>query len=276
LLFDLVAGIAIRPTVGLQVKPIDERTEMADLDEATLPAPTKTRVIKAPAIRRAELIDCAQALFLSKGYERTTINDVIEAAGLSKGAFYHHFTAKEDLLEAVAMRFGQQALAGLAQTDADASLDALQRLNRVLAMGREWKIEHLPQLVATFSVLLRPENGVLYHRIVGAMFTALAPAVTAIIEQGEREGLFDVADARTAAEVLLGLAEGRRPLVLKAQELVADGDVDGALDLIMHRVRVEESIVDRVLGLPPHSVAFVGSAEEMKLMLEAWRATLAS
>ena len=248
---------------------------MADLDEAIPLAATKTRVIKAPAVRRAELIDCAQQLFLSKGYERTTINDVIDAAGLSKGAFYHHFTAKEDLLEAVAMRFGQQALAGLAQTDADASLDALQRLNRVLAMGREWKIEHLPQLVATFSVLLRPENGVLYHRIIGAMFTALAPAVTAIIEQGEREGLFDVADARTAAEVLLGLAEGRRPLVLKAQELVAAGDVDGALELIMHRVRVEESIVDRVLGLPPSSVAFVGSAKEMKLMLHAWRATLA-
>jgi AcrR family transcriptional regulator len=238
---------------------------MADLEEAVLPPPTKTRVIKAPAM---------QALFLSKGYERTTINDVIEAAGLSKGAFYHHFSAKEDLLEAIATRFGQQALAGLAETDADASLDALQRLNRVLAMGREWKIEHLPQLVATFSVLLRPENGVLYHRIIGAMFTALAPAVTAIIEQGEREGLFDVADARTAAEVLLGLAEGRRPLVLKAQGLVADGDVDGALALIMHRVHVEESIVDRVLGLPPHSVAFVGSADEMKLLLEAWRATL--
>jgi AcrR family transcriptional regulator len=62
----------------------------------------KVRVLKAPAVRRAELIDCAQRLFLTRGYERTTINDVIAAAGLSKGAFYHHFRSKEDMLEAIA------------------------------------------------------------------------------------------------------------------------------------------------------------------------------
>ena len=46
---------------------------------------TKPRVLKAPAVRRAELIDCAQRLFLSKGYERTTINDVIDATGALEG-----------------------------------------------------------------------------------------------------------------------------------------------------------------------------------------------
>ena len=65
-------------------------------------------MLKAPAVRRAELIDCAQRLFLTRGYERTTINDVIAATGLSKGAFYHHFRAKEDLLEAIAARFARR------------------------------------------------------------------------------------------------------------------------------------------------------------------------
>jgi AcrR family transcriptional regulator len=91
----------------------------------------KGRVLKAPAVRRAELINCAQGLFLTRGYERTTINDVIAATGLSKGAFYHHFRSKEDLLEAIAARFARESLSFIEALQADDSLDALRRLNRL-------------------------------------------------------------------------------------------------------------------------------------------------
>src|ERR1700744_3988688 len=121
---------------------------MSQDGETLLRTEPKTRVVKAPEVRRAELLDCAQGLFLSKGYEKTTINDVIAATGLSKGAFYHHFAAKEDLLEAIAERFGQAARADLARVRDEPDLDALQRLNRLLAMGREWKLEHLHELQA--------------------------------------------------------------------------------------------------------------------------------
>src|SRR5689334_10278576 len=99
----------------------------------------KPRVVKAPAIRRAELLDCAQGLFLTRGYERTTINDVISATGLSKGAFYHHYRSKEDLLEAIAARFAGEAFNFTAALQADTALDALSRLNLLLALGRDWK-----------------------------------------------------------------------------------------------------------------------------------------
>jgi AcrR family transcriptional regulator len=234
------------------------------------------RVIKAPAVRRAELIDCAQALFLRKGYEKTTINDVIEATGLSKGAFYHHFRAKEALLEAIVARFGHQALANISDLEAAPSLNALERLNRLLAMGREWKIEHIPELRAMFVTLLKPENGVLYHRIVGAVFAALAPALTLIIEQGVREGVFDVADVRTAADTLLWLAENRRAIAAQAVAMADAGEFEPAIALIMGRVRAEEATVNRILGLPPLSVAFIGSPEELRAMMVAWTQTPAA
>jgi AcrR family transcriptional regulator len=250
-------------------KGVNGASMSAEVENDTLPR-GKPRVVKAAAVRRAELIDCAQRLFLEKGYERTTINDVIAATGLSKGAFYHHFSAKEDLLEAIAERVGQAALAA-SRTPAGAELNALGRLNYVLAMGREWKLDHLHELRAMFTVLLKPENSVLYHRIVGALFIALSPAVIAIVEQGVREGVFAPVDAKVAAETLLGLAEGRRAVVLDALVATELGDIDDALDLIVSRVRAEEAIVDRILGLPPGSVAFMGAAEELRLMLEAWR-----
>ena len=60
------------------------------------------RVIKHPELRRSEILDCAQSLFLARGYDCASLNDVIAAVGLSKGAFYHYFASKEALLEALA------------------------------------------------------------------------------------------------------------------------------------------------------------------------------
>jgi AcrR family transcriptional regulator len=229
-------------------------------------------VIKAPAVRRAELIDCAQRLFLQKGYERTTINDVIAATALSKGAFYHHFRSKEDLLEAIAARFARQAIEQTAPVSADPSLNALQRLNRLLAMTREWKGEHLPELRAMFTTLLRPDNAVLYHRIVGSVFQAMAPTLTAVIEAGHTAGAFDVADAGVAAEALLWLGEGRRRVVVQALEIVDAGDVDAGTGLLLRRLRAEEAMIDRILGLPPGGIQLAGSDDFIRSMIAAWHA----
>src|SRR5215470_12302949 len=111
--------------------------------ETELLSPVKRRVVKPPAVRRAELIDVAQGLFLTRGYERTTINDVISATGVSKGAFYHHFRSKEELLEAISARFAHESVGFIQTLRADPGLDALQRLNLLLSLGRDWKREHI-------------------------------------------------------------------------------------------------------------------------------------
>jgi AcrR family transcriptional regulator len=228
----------------------------------------KVRVLKPPAVRRRELIDCAQTMFLSRGYERTTINDVIVATGLSKGAFYHHFRSKEELLEAIAARFAGQSL-GLLE-DVRAGRDALSSLNVMLAVGREWKLEHMRDLRAMFTTLLKPENAVLYQRIVEAVYAVLTPALAAIIEQGQREGTFAAGDARVAAETLLWLGNGRRPVIIEALAK-AETDPGAGVEMVMRRVRAEEAIIDRILGLPAGSVKVIGSVDELSDIMLAWR-----
>lgn len=230
----------------------------------------RPRVLKAPAVRRAELIDCAQRLFLMHGYERTTINEVISATGLSKGAFYHHFRSKEDLLEAIASRFALQSLAVVDELRATQGLNALQRLNRLLAFGREWKLEHIAELKAMFTTLLKPENAVLYHRIVDAVFAELAPALAAIIDEGEREGVFAAGDARTAADTLLWLSNARRPIVIAALA-EAETDIEAGLAMLVRRIRAEEAITGRILGLPAGGVELMGSPGELRAIVAGWR-----
>ena len=230
------------------------------------------RVVKAPAVRRAQLIDCAQALFLAKGYERTTVNDVIQATSLSKGAFYHHFASKEDLLEAIAARFAGQALANAQAVQGDLQMSALQRLNTLLATARQWKAENLADLRAMFTVLLRPENAALYHRIAGAVFAALTPRIEEIIAEGQADGTFHVVDAGLAAEMLLWLGEGRRIVVVDALAIAERGEVDQATTTLLKRIRAEEATIDRLLGLSPGSIQLAGSEDHLRSLLADWTA----
>jgi len=243
---------------------------MQDEDEFDRAMRSRTRVIKAPAVRRAELIECAQRLFLAKGYERTTINDVIEATGLSKGAFYHHFRAKEELLEAIAARFAEQAVAATQAVWDEDSLDALARLNRLLAMNRQWKADNIRPLTALTSVLLRPESATLYRRIIDAVFPAIVPALAELIASGVRDGVFDVVHVGLTAETLLRLAEGRRLLVSEAMDVARHGDLDRATAMMMSRMRAEEAMMDRLLGLAPGSIDLAGSEAFIRSLVAAW------
>ena len=57
---------------------------------------------------KQQIIETAWGLFWEKGYEKTTVNDIIEAVGTSKGGFYYHFSAKEDLLNALYSVFDRE------------------------------------------------------------------------------------------------------------------------------------------------------------------------
>jgi len=57
---------------------------------------------KHPEETREKIIDTALKLFLEKGYDETTVLDIVDnLGGLTRGAFYHHFKSKEDVLEAI-------------------------------------------------------------------------------------------------------------------------------------------------------------------------------
>ena len=148
-------------------------------------------MVKGLLVRRAQLIDCAQALFLAKGYERTTVNDVIQATSLSKERLLPPLRLGEDLLEAIAARFPPARRSPTQRPfKPDQRPTALQRLNTLLATARQWKAENLADLRAMFTVLLRPENAPLYHRIVGAVFAAMGPKLVEIIADGQADGTF--------------------------------------------------------------------------------------
>src|SRR5207302_8024924 len=92
-------------------------------------------------VRRDAFLDVAQRLVETKGYEAMSVQDVLDALEVSKGAFYHYFESKQALLEAVVDRFADGGMAAIAPILGDPTLPALEKLERVFAGIAGWKAE---------------------------------------------------------------------------------------------------------------------------------------
>ncbi|WP_225708805.1 TetR/AcrR family transcriptional regulator [Bradyrhizobium cenepequi] len=213
-------------------------------------------VKKKPDARRNELLDSAQALFLSKGYEATTVADIMERAGVSKGGFYHHFSAKEYLLEALAERMAADALTRLEPILDERGLDAVARMNAVLSQSRQLKIEDAAAIRAAFDAVFKPENIVLYHRLNRATGKVMLPLFVDILRQGKAEGRFRIDDPATTAEIILHLGASTRDAVARAIEASGTSQLEEAATALDERLRQQGIAIDRILGLPDGTIAF--------------------
>jgi AcrR family transcriptional regulator len=75
---------------------------------------------------KSRIVSAAWKLFYKNGYERTTIDDIVEASETSKGSFYHYFESKDALLESLSYLFDEKYVE-LEET-MDASLSPIEKL----------------------------------------------------------------------------------------------------------------------------------------------------
>jgi AcrR family transcriptional regulator len=213
-------------------------------------------VKKKADVRRSELLDTAQALFFSKGYEATTVADIMERAGVSKGGFYHHFSAKEDLLEALGERMAAETVVRLQPILDDEGLDAVARMNAVLSQARRFKVQDAAAIRAAFDAAFKPENIVLYHRLNRAVSKVMLPLFVDILRQGKTEGRFRIDDPATTAEIIMQLGASTHDAVARAIETSGTPHAGEAAAALDERLRQQGIAVDRILGLPDGTIAF--------------------
>ena len=135
--------------------------------------------------RKLELLKIAYRLFLSKGFENTSVDEIIEAAGIAKGTYYYHFESKEQMLEEV-IDMMLDAEEEKARTVLTSDMPVPQKLISVIASFRPDESEASIQ-----DTLHRPENIVMHEKINRKMHDRIIPILTELTEQGISEGLFD-------------------------------------------------------------------------------------
>ncbi len=156
------------------------------------------RTVMKPEDRRAELIRAAATLFQTRGYENTSMQDVMDMLGIAKGTIYHYFKSKEELFEAVTLDIVERVTARMQEITASAEGNALQRLQQLIQAG---------QVAAENEEILAhlhsSANQIMHLRLLAVAVQKQAPLYAEIVEQGVREGLFTCEHPLECSELIL-------------------------------------------------------------------------
>lgn len=90
------------------------------------------RISKEPEIRKQELIETALKLFLKKGYEKTSIRDILREVKGSPGMFYYYFSSKEEIFEEAIQYYVENYTKELSQIFKDEDLSFQEKYNRIV------------------------------------------------------------------------------------------------------------------------------------------------
>ena len=157
------------------------------------------RVVKDAAERRNEILDVAERLFCTRGYDQTSTNDILAEIGIARGTLYYHFSSKEDILDAMIDRILDEIVRRASQIALDGSIPVLERLTQsVLAANVDTKTGDM-----ILEQMHKPQNALMHAKMQERLLKQLIPLFTKLIEDGISQGLMQTDDPEDTIEMLL-------------------------------------------------------------------------
>jgi AcrR family transcriptional regulator len=213
------------------------------------------RSVKDPLERRRELIACAQELFYSKGYERTTVGDIVDELNVAKGTFYYYFDSKLAVLEAMVDEAIKQSVALLHEIVADETLPVLVKWARAFQVVAAWKAERKAEMLTILHVMQMDENMVLQYKVRTRTVQMLSPEFARIIGQGVEEGVFETEFVEESAGITLSIMQSLSDTLYGI--LLNPDNYKDPVALARRKFAAVETAIERVLGAPPGSLPLI-------------------
>ena len=228
------------------------------------------RIVKeeAYAARRNEILDVAIQLVYSKGYDKMTVQDILDQLPMWKGAYYHYFDTKVAVLEAVVERMANEQVKPIFLSIVDdPQLPAIEKLHQYFYLSTNWKTSNKAFLTQLMQVWYSDDNALTRQKMLATTLENMGPFFTKIIKQGVREGVFSTPYPEVASQVtinlLYDLAYTSGNMLLS--EEVRRGD---NLQQVETLYAAYGDVLERVLGAPKGSIQFM-AAEALKVWLVA-------
>lgn len=212
---------------------------------------------KDGAKRRTQIIEQAQLLFYTKGFENTSVNDIINAVGVSKGAFYHHFDSKQAVMLAVVDLLVSQTNDIIEPILEGQELNALQKFAKVLGAVNGWKLEQRDEMLAVAKVMLGDENHLFQQKMADGSLRQAAPFLAKIIEQGVEERIFDLGEIDQSHAAEIALVVMRHVSETFIRTLLATERPADAKTAIFQKYVAAQTTLERMLGAPAGSLPFI-------------------
>lgn len=154
---------------------------------------------KYPEVTVDKILEVAERLFLEKGYDNTTIQDIVDGlGGLTKGAIYHHFKSKEEIIDALGSKMfsnNNPFEAVKKRTD----LNALEKMRMaiILNQSNEKQVELSKQAIPLLK------NPHVLARMIETNRQILCPYWLELIEEGQKDGSIHTEYAKELSEFLI-------------------------------------------------------------------------
>ena len=185
--------------------------------------------------RKQELLEIAYRLFITKGYENTSVDEIIAEAGIAKGTYYYYFESKEQTLEEViGMMIDKEIEA--AGSILDAPVPVPQKIVGIIASIRPAPEEHSIE-----GALMQPENIIMHQKIKNRIVEKVVPLLTKVVEEGISQGIFSCDN----------IPERVRMMLVLSNEIFDESDfTDKTIDVFI-------DITEKLLGAKENSMDFI-------------------
>jgi len=193
------------------------------------------RRIKEPEVRKSEILDAAQKLFIEKGYAKTTVTDILNVHGLSKGVFYYYFKSKEEVMDAIIMRIVSADVAAAKEIADNPDLPAIQKMFQILFAQKPQSGGGKEEMLEQFH---QPSNAEMHQKSLVQSILQLTPVLTQVIEQGIRENVMATDYPHETMEFLL----------VSAQIIFDEGLFHWDTDEAVKKAKAFISIMEATLG----------------------------
>ena len=151
--------------------------------------------------RKQDLLNIAYRMFIEKGYENTSVDDIIIEAGIAKGTYYYYFESKEATLEAVIEMMIEKA-ENIAKAALMNPVPIPQKLASVVYAFQPNKDE-----AVITDVLERKENIVMHDKIGKKIVEVAVPILSDIVREGIAQGIFACTNVEERVKMLLIMSQ---------------------------------------------------------------------
>lgn len=151
--------------------------------------------------RKQDLLNIAYRMFIQKGYENASVDDIIIEAGIAKGTYYYYFESKEATLEAVIEMMIEKA-ENIAKAALMNPVPIPQKLASVVYAFQPNKDE-----IVITDVLERKENIVMHDKIGKKIVEVAVPILSDIVREGIAQGIFACTNVEERVKMLLIMSQ---------------------------------------------------------------------
>lgn len=155
--------------------------------------------------KKEQILDMSFSLFLEKGYDNTSISDILSKLDIARGTLYYHFESKEAIMDAIIERTAKKIVE---EAKGIVLQKGLSVHEKIFLLFYESSMRRLSGGELMIDYLNQPQNALFHEKSNRAFIQKISPILGDIISEGVKEGIFDNAFPYESAELVLAMIMG--------------------------------------------------------------------